>query len=637
MNKRKNESIKNVRKKELKFLLYSLTPILTFNSLFILCLYYTIISKNGFINMIVPTFITGILSFLLDWSIKDSFLIFINPLRNNIFKKYGSPQEIDNIIENINNSIEYEYHNLIISKQYISDKKDYSKIINCDDVLGIHKIIYKKRKKIIKFKIVITDKWGQESFYEFKKSNEKECDDFIAIICKKCPNAMFGYTNQQKQYILTNKIDLNKIDYSINNLNTGVVPIIQNNNITNSEDNSNTKKLKLICIILFVLLILMLFLVGYMIFSNTEANVNKLKESVVQIYSYDKYDDLITTGSGVIAFKNDIVLTNAHVVEDNYRMEIISEHNKRYNVIGILGYNKSKDVAILKIKKDNDFKPLRIKTNKLSINNKVIAIGSPLGIKNTVSDGIISGILEDYIDIYQHTAPISAGSSGGALLDKKGNLLGITYASFEEGQNLNLAIPIKYFKNEYEKVKDCKLLKTKNYKYLNNKILKNDIGRKIIKYVLNDRYDNIIIDKSKIYYPSDYTDGEIVFCNGLSNCRTYISENDFDDIKDKIDSSVYIESGISTIMQFDFTMTNTDYRLKKIRQGEYYNIVILKLKENSNINKIKKFLANYEDRNKEFPKFYYSKNNKKYLYRLACVGYNKCEEIKKILDELDRK
>ena len=72
---------------------------------------------------------------------------------------------------------------------------------------------------------------------------------------------------------------------------------------------------------------------------------------------------------------------------------------------------------------------------------KVVAIGSPLGLFNTVSDGIISGFRTvGARTMIQFTAPTSHGSSGGALLDLYGNLIGIITAGFDDGQNLNLAV-----------------------------------------------------------------------------------------------------------------------------------------------------------------------------------------------------
>jgi S1-C subfamily serine protease len=77
---------------------------------------------------------------------------------------------------------------------------------------------------------------------------------------------------------------------------------------------------------------------------------------------------------------------------------------------------------------------------KLKRGQKVVAIGSPMGLFNSVSDGMISGFRElEEVSMVQFSAPISPGSSGGALLDLYGNLIGILTAGFD-GQNLNLAV-----------------------------------------------------------------------------------------------------------------------------------------------------------------------------------------------------
>lgn len=72
---------------------------------------------------------------------------------------------------------------------------------------------------------------------------------------------------------------------------------------------------------------------------------------------------------------------------------------------------------------------------------KVVAIGSPLGLFNSVSDGIISGFrVIDGVDMIQFTAPISRGSSGGAVLNMYGEVIGMSTAGIDSGQNINLAM-----------------------------------------------------------------------------------------------------------------------------------------------------------------------------------------------------
>ena len=78
---------------------------------------------------------------------------------------------------------------------------------------------------------------------------------------------------------------------------------------------------------------------------------------------------------------------------------------------------------------------------KLVRGQRVVAIGSPLGLFNSVSDGIISGFrkIKD-VDMIQFTAPISSGSSGGAVLNMYGEIIGISTAGVDSGQNINLAV-----------------------------------------------------------------------------------------------------------------------------------------------------------------------------------------------------
>ena len=77
----------------------------------------------------------------------------------------------------------------------------------------------------------------------------------------------------------------------------------------------------------------------------------------------------------------------------------------------------------------------------VTVGQKVIAIGSPQGLENTVSDGILSGV-RDYKSIryLQITAPISPGSSGGPVLNESGKMVGVATFQFEKGQNLNFAV-----------------------------------------------------------------------------------------------------------------------------------------------------------------------------------------------------
>ena len=107
----------------------------------------------------------------------------------------------------------------------------------------------------------------------------------------------------------------------------------------------------------------------------------------------------------------------------------------------MIKYNNALDMAVNSIQRRLDPLPVYRGRKKLVRGQKVVAIGSPLGLFNSVSDGIISGFrkIRD-IDMIQFTAPISPGSSGGAVLNMQGEVIGISTAGLDNGQNINLAV-----------------------------------------------------------------------------------------------------------------------------------------------------------------------------------------------------
>ncbi|MGH4121799.1 MAG: YceG family protein [Clostridium sp.] len=168
----------------------------------------------------------------------------------------------------------------------------------------------------------------------------------------------------------------------------------------------------------------------------------KLSSSVVMIKIYD--DNLVTcgNGSGVVIDGEGTIATNFHVVREGSSFGIIFENDANESIFArLIKVNENCDLALLKI--DCKTVPIPIKDkDTLNRGQQIVAIGSPLGLMNTISDGIVAGFRNiDERKFIQITAPISPGSSGGALLDKYGYLVGITTAGYLEGQNLNLAVP----------------------------------------------------------------------------------------------------------------------------------------------------------------------------------------------------
>lgn len=170
--------------------------------------------------------------------------------------------------------------------------------------------------------------------------------------------------------------------------------------------------------------------------------IAKLASSVVMIEVHSSNDGIIGYGSGIMIGEQGYILTNCHVIVkgDFFTIRLEDDENV-YETNEVIKYHSNLDLALIRISKK--LNPLKIYNQKQELvrGQKVVAIGSPLGLFNSVSDGIISGFRDiDGINMMQFTAPISNGSSGGAVLDMKGRVIGISTAGIDIGQNINLAI-----------------------------------------------------------------------------------------------------------------------------------------------------------------------------------------------------
>ncbi len=172
-----------------------------------------------------------------------------------------------------------------------------------------------------------------------------------------------------------------------------------------------------------------------------------LASSVVMIAVCDTGGNVIATGSGIMIGQNGYILTNNHVVAGGgvYYSVRIENEEKTYETDEVVKYNGVLDLAIIHI--DRTLTPLPVYGGEKALvrGQKVVAIGSPLGMFNSVSDGIISGFRDfDSVSMIQFTAPVSHGSSGGALLNLYGEVIGIITAGIDQGQNINLAVGYEF-------------------------------------------------------------------------------------------------------------------------------------------------------------------------------------------------
>lgn len=169
----------------------------------------------------------------------------------------------------------------------------------------------------------------------------------------------------------------------------------------------------------------------------------RLASSVVFIGIHDENGDIIGSGSGIMIGRSGYILTNNHVASGGVFYSVrIEEDDNVYRTDEVIKYNPLLDLAVIRIDRALEPLPIYKGGKKLARGQKVVAIGSPLGLFNSVSDGIISGFrkFENDVDMIQFTAPISHGSSGGAVLNMYGEVIGISTAGIDAGQNINLAL-----------------------------------------------------------------------------------------------------------------------------------------------------------------------------------------------------
>lgn len=157
-------------------------------------------------------------------------------------------------------------------------------------------------------------------------------------------------------------------------------------------------------------------------------------------------------GSGVIVNPDGYILTNNHVVAGASDVEVFTQNRKKYKA-QVIGTDARTDIAVLKIDASGLPSFTLADSSKLKVGDLVFAIGDPFGIGETATMGIVSatgrtlgGSIEHYEDFIQTDASINPGNSGGALIDIRGNLVGINTAIISGGgggnQGIGFAIPI---------------------------------------------------------------------------------------------------------------------------------------------------------------------------------------------------
>ncbi len=185
----------------------------------------------------------------------------------------------------------------------------------------------------------------------------------------------------------------------------------------------------------------------------------KAFRSTVLLVMEDKNGQPLSLGSGFFVGQGQIA-TNLHVVEGAIRgyAKLVGKKTK-FNIEGYTAIDEKRDLIILKVTTLGTQTIHLGNSDLVQVGETVYAVGNPRGLEGTFSDGIISSIRPVGNDkLIQITAPLSPGSSGGPVLNKKGEVIGVSVFTIRDGQNLNFAIPSKYLKTLIAKVGYAKFL-----------------------------------------------------------------------------------------------------------------------------------------------------------------------------------
>ncbi len=167
--------------------------------------------------------------------------------------------------------------------------------------------------------------------------------------------------------------------------------------------------------------------------------------SVVVVVADDENDQPVAMGSGFFV-RGNAIATNQHVIESGSRLHArIVGRDVYHDIAGIESVDVDNDLVVLRAEGITAPALPLGDSSKVEVGDEVYVVGNPSGLEGTFSQGIVSAIREitgkHFIQI---TAPISHGSSGGPVLNNRGEVIGIATSIFEDGQNLNFAIPVSY-------------------------------------------------------------------------------------------------------------------------------------------------------------------------------------------------
>jgi tetratricopeptide (TPR) repeat protein len=184
--------------------------------------------------------------------------------------------------------------------------------------------------------------------------------------------------------------------------------------------------------------------------ANLGALIKQARPAVVTIIVYDPRGHELGFGSGFFVSSSGEMLTNHHVIEGATSAKVRTLDGHLVPVQVILADDAKSDLARLLVLEEEETPYLRVASERPQVGDHVMVMGSPMGLDETVTEGIVSAVPEQRAGqsdlepaTLQITAAISEGSSGGPVLNARGEVVGVATAFMREGENLNFAVPLE--------------------------------------------------------------------------------------------------------------------------------------------------------------------------------------------------
>ena len=157
--------------------------------------------------------VSSILSIYWFFRLRDSIKMMTHPLEGAVFKKYGGIENVVAIINEIENTIEYEDNQLILSKRFLMEKNDYEVLVAYEDILRVHKLVHRTNGIITYYEVTVIDRFDDRIGFIYNKDSEKNVDQILMMLTQKCKRAKLGYTSELFSYIKENKENLEEYKF----------------------------------------------------------------------------------------------------------------------------------------------------------------------------------------------------------------------------------------------------------------------------------------------------------------------------------------------------------------------------------------------------------------------------------------